>query len=175
MRNKPKEPPRVPKSAPFFLPTIPGLEPKFAPMEAEDRSEKVCLSLGKLIFPRTQICNYRDSTLLQISFSDLRLGRGVLCGPAVNVLAGCSGLLLFEVKLQFLLAFSLKIHRKFCQHFAFCLPGSARFLSTFMMTVLPLHLMWSLHFCFYILFIFYMIVTLCFPLKITITHIVQQI
>ncbi|XP_064607186.1 WD repeat-containing protein 36-like [Liolophura sinensis] len=40
MRNKPKEPPRVPKSAPFFLPTIPGLEPQFAPMEAEDTSEK---------------------------------------------------------------------------------------------------------------------------------------
>ncbi|XP_048757531.1 WD repeat-containing protein 36-like [Ostrea edulis] len=30
MRNKPKEPPKVPKAAPFFLPTIPGLQPKFA-------------------------------------------------------------------------------------------------------------------------------------------------
>ncbi|XP_012945406.1 WD repeat-containing protein 36 isoform X2 [Aplysia californica] len=29
MRNKPKEPPKVPKSAPFFLPTVAGLETKF--------------------------------------------------------------------------------------------------------------------------------------------------
>ncbi|GFO27669.1 WD repeat-containing protein 36 [Plakobranchus ocellatus] len=29
MRNKPKEPPKVPKAAPFFLPTVAGLEPKF--------------------------------------------------------------------------------------------------------------------------------------------------
>ncbi|XP_015192182.2 WD repeat-containing protein 36 [Lepisosteus oculatus] len=28
-RNKPKEPPKVPKSAPFFLPTVPGLLPQF--------------------------------------------------------------------------------------------------------------------------------------------------
>ena len=29
MRNKPKEAPKVPKSAPFFLPTVLGLETKF--------------------------------------------------------------------------------------------------------------------------------------------------
>ncbi|TRY54325.1 hypothetical protein DNTS_021301 [Danionella cerebrum] len=29
-RNKPKEPPKVPKAAPFFLPTIPGLVPQFS-------------------------------------------------------------------------------------------------------------------------------------------------
>ncbi|XP_043480931.1 WD repeat-containing protein 36 [Leptopilina heterotoma] len=28
-RNKPKEPPKAPEAAPFFLPTIPSLEPKF--------------------------------------------------------------------------------------------------------------------------------------------------
>ena len=28
-RNKPKEPPKVPKSAPFFLPTVPGVDFKF--------------------------------------------------------------------------------------------------------------------------------------------------
>ncbi|MBN3310749.1 WDR36 protein, partial [Amia calva] len=32
-RNKPKEPPKVPKSAPFFIPTIPGLLPRFAATE----------------------------------------------------------------------------------------------------------------------------------------------
>ena len=30
-RNKPKEPPKPPAQAPFFLPTLPGLEPKFLP------------------------------------------------------------------------------------------------------------------------------------------------
>jgi len=29
LRNKPREPPRRPQSAPFFLPTVAGLEPKF--------------------------------------------------------------------------------------------------------------------------------------------------
>jgi U3 small nucleolar RNA-associated protein 21 len=29
-RNKPKEPPKAPEKAPFFLPTLPGLEPRFA-------------------------------------------------------------------------------------------------------------------------------------------------
>ena len=28
-RNKPKEPPKVPKSAPFFLPTVPGVDFQF--------------------------------------------------------------------------------------------------------------------------------------------------
>ena len=31
LRNKPVEPPKQPKQAPFFLPTLPGLEPKFIP------------------------------------------------------------------------------------------------------------------------------------------------
>lgn len=29
-KNKPKEPPKLPKAAPFFIPTIPGLVPQFA-------------------------------------------------------------------------------------------------------------------------------------------------
>ncbi|THU85641.1 Utp21-domain-containing protein [Dendrothele bispora CBS 962.96] len=29
-RNKPKEPPKAPEKAPFFLPTLPGVEPRFA-------------------------------------------------------------------------------------------------------------------------------------------------
>lgn len=39
-RNKPVEPPKVPKSAPFFLPTVPGLEFKFAPAEGEKDEAK---------------------------------------------------------------------------------------------------------------------------------------
>lgn len=30
-RNRPKEPPKAPEKAPFFLPTLPGVEPRFAP------------------------------------------------------------------------------------------------------------------------------------------------
>ncbi|KAJ7510043.1 Utp21 specific WD40 associated putative domain-containing protein [Mycena galericulata] len=30
-RNKPKDPPKAPEQAPFFLPTLPGVEPRFAP------------------------------------------------------------------------------------------------------------------------------------------------
>ena len=40
-RNKPKEPPKAPKAAPFFLPTIAGLEPKFAIEENKEDSIKV--------------------------------------------------------------------------------------------------------------------------------------
>lgn len=38
-RNKPIEPPKIPKSAPFFLPTVPGLEFKFAVPEEAKREE----------------------------------------------------------------------------------------------------------------------------------------
>ncbi|EGO20885.1 hypothetical protein SERLADRAFT_363098 [Serpula lacrymans var. lacrymans S7.9] len=34
-RNKPKEPPKKPEQAPFFLPTLPGVEPRFALEEKE--------------------------------------------------------------------------------------------------------------------------------------------
>ena len=40
-RNKPIQPPKVPKAAPFFLPTIPGLQPKFAPIEEDKPVDKV--------------------------------------------------------------------------------------------------------------------------------------
>lgn len=38
-RNKPKEPPKQPEKAPFFLPTLPGLEPRFA-VEQKAKEEK---------------------------------------------------------------------------------------------------------------------------------------
>merc|ERR1711862_143578 len=47
-KNKPKAPPKKPKAAPFFLPTIPGLETKFdlsnLPKDDEDQSRT--LNLG---------------------------------------------------------------------------------------------------------------------------------
>lgn len=41
MRNKPKEPPKVPKAAPFFLPTIAGLQPKFDIQDNKEEGDKV--------------------------------------------------------------------------------------------------------------------------------------
>lgn len=53
-RNKPIEPPKQPKQAPFFLPTLPGIEPKFIPAaedkeipSAESGGSRI-LNLGKL-------------------------------------------------------------------------------------------------------------------------------
>ncbi|XP_022111358.1 WD repeat-containing protein 36-like [Acanthaster planci] len=52
-RNKPKEPPRVPKSAPFFLPTIAGLTPKFAaPGDGDDKDKDKVKSLSLPSFGR---------------------------------------------------------------------------------------------------------------------------
>ncbi|PPQ86912.1 hypothetical protein CVT25_009798 [Psilocybe cyanescens] len=34
-RNKPKEPPKAPEQAPFFLPTLPGVETRFAPQSQD--------------------------------------------------------------------------------------------------------------------------------------------
>ncbi|KAJ7097769.1 Utp21 specific WD40 associated putative domain-containing protein [Mycena belliarum] len=41
-RNKPKEPPKAPEQAPFFLPTLQGVEPRFAPEQktVEDAPKK---------------------------------------------------------------------------------------------------------------------------------------
>ncbi|KAH0628125.1 hypothetical protein JD844_008892 [Phrynosoma platyrhinos] len=48
-KNKPKEPPKVPKSAPFFIPTIPGLVPRYASIEHEkDGQQSKIVDLGVL-------------------------------------------------------------------------------------------------------------------------------
>ena len=50
-RNKPKEPPKAPKAAPFFLPTEPGLVPKFVPA-AEDLPEVRLCNLANRCLPK---------------------------------------------------------------------------------------------------------------------------
>lgn len=40
-KNKPKEPPKVPQSAPFFIPTVPGLVPRFAVPEQNGDPQQV--------------------------------------------------------------------------------------------------------------------------------------
>ncbi|XP_072549023.1 WD repeat-containing protein 36 [Salminus brasiliensis] len=47
-RNKPKEPPKVPKAAPFFIPTIPGLVPQFAHIETPSEEQSKVVNLGAL-------------------------------------------------------------------------------------------------------------------------------
>lgn len=39
-RNKPKEPPKEPEKAPFFLPTLPGVEHRFAVQQPEKEGKK---------------------------------------------------------------------------------------------------------------------------------------
>ncbi|XP_063066369.1 WD repeat-containing protein 36 [Engraulis encrasicolus] len=47
-RNKPKEPPKVPKAAPFFIPTVPGLVPRFALPENPQGDQSKVFNLGIL-------------------------------------------------------------------------------------------------------------------------------
>jgi U3 small nucleolar RNA-associated protein 21 len=39
-RNKPKEPPKKPEHAPFFLPTLPGVEHRFATEEKKQETQE---------------------------------------------------------------------------------------------------------------------------------------
>ncbi|KAJ7582969.1 WD40-repeat-containing domain protein [Mycena floridula] len=48
-RNKPKEAPKAPEKAPFFLPTLPGVEPRFAPPSADAASNAESVFLQKLL------------------------------------------------------------------------------------------------------------------------------
>ncbi|NWR76965.1 WDR36 protein, partial [Centropus unirufus] len=47
-KNKPREPPKVPKSAPFFIPTVPGLIPQYLPPEEENDTQSKVVNLGVL-------------------------------------------------------------------------------------------------------------------------------
>ncbi|KAI0320117.1 Utp21-domain-containing protein [Amylostereum chailletii] len=47
-RNKPKEPPKPPEQAPFFLPTLPGVEQRFATEEKKNVSQKATRRLDKI-------------------------------------------------------------------------------------------------------------------------------
>ncbi|NXV36831.1 WDR36 protein, partial [Rissa tridactyla] len=47
-KNKPREPPKVPKSAPFFIPTVPGLIPRYVAPEEENDTQSKVVNLGVL-------------------------------------------------------------------------------------------------------------------------------
>ncbi|CAD5111627.1 DgyrCDS920 [Dimorphilus gyrociliatus] len=61
-RNKPKEPPKKPQNAPFFLPTVPGLVPKFTkPEEEKEKIEVVKANfLSQTEFGRLLVENKSD-------------------------------------------------------------------------------------------------------------------
>ncbi|KFP65393.1 WD repeat-containing protein 36, partial [Cariama cristata] len=61
-KNKPREPPKVPKSAPFFIPTVPGLIPRYiAPEEDNDTQSKV-VNLGVLA-QKSDFCVHLEEAL----------------------------------------------------------------------------------------------------------------
>ncbi|XP_077062492.1 WD repeat-containing protein 36 [Siphateles boraxobius] len=63
-KNKPKEPPKLPKAAPFFIPTIPGLVPQFAQPNTPSEGQSKVVNLGVLAQKSTfylQLENALDS------------------------------------------------------------------------------------------------------------------
>ena len=65
-RNKPKQPPKLPKAAPFFLPTIPGLEPKFAIPEEKEMVRDILLCVVDLI---CETYNANDEIVLLVKIT----------------------------------------------------------------------------------------------------------
>ncbi|PAV23976.1 Utp21-domain-containing [Pyrrhoderma noxium] len=60
-RNKPKEPPKQPEKAPFFLPTLPGVEHRFAVTQTDDTQDQKKKTTKRLESGATQA----DSTFLR--------------------------------------------------------------------------------------------------------------
>ncbi|XP_059213921.1 WD repeat-containing protein 36 [Centropristis striata] len=81
-RNKPVAPPAAPAAAPFFLPTLPGLTPRFTSPEQQDPQEAQSKLLGwGQLAQRSEFSCELDAALHSGSFSvPLRLLKG--CGPA---------------------------------------------------------------------------------------------
>ncbi|XP_010177179.1 PREDICTED: WD repeat-containing protein 36-like, partial [Mesitornis unicolor] len=61
-KNKPKEPPKVPKSAPFFIPTIPGLIPQYIAPEEEKDTQSKLVNLGVLA-RKSDFCIHLEDAL----------------------------------------------------------------------------------------------------------------
>ncbi|XP_034534240.1 WD repeat-containing protein 36 [Notolabrus celidotus] len=80
-RNKPVAPPAAPPAAPFFLPTLPGLTPRFvSPMATEQEGQSKVLDWGVLA-QRSEVSCALESSLQSGCFDrPLRLLKD--CGPA---------------------------------------------------------------------------------------------
>uniref|UniRef100_A0A8C5UH37 WD repeat domain 36 n=1 Tax=Malurus cyaneus samueli TaxID=2593467 RepID=A0A8C5UH37_9PASS len=61
-KNKPREPPKVPKSAPFFIPTLPGLIPRYIPPEEENDAQSKVVNLGVLA-QKSDFCIHLEEAL----------------------------------------------------------------------------------------------------------------
>ncbi|NXB17339.1 WDR36 protein, partial [Rhagologus leucostigma] len=61
-KNKPREPPKVPKSAPFFIPTVPGLIPRYVPPEEENDTQSKVVNLGVLA-QKSDFCIHLEEAL----------------------------------------------------------------------------------------------------------------
>ncbi|KAM6901067.1 WD repeat-containing protein 36 [Lycodopsis pacificus] len=101
-RNKPVAPPSAPPAAPFFLPTLPGLTPRFtSPMATEQETQSKLLRWGSMS-QRSEFSSDLESAVESGSFDrPLRLLKD--CGPAALSVeltcltsegGGASGLLL---------------------------------------------------------------------------------
>ncbi|TSL28217.1 WD repeat-containing protein 36 [Bagarius yarrelli] len=67
-RNKPKEPPKVPKAAPFFIPTVPGLVPQFALPDTS--SEEQLFNFGVLA-QKSHFCLQLEKALDSSLYDDV--------------------------------------------------------------------------------------------------------
>ncbi|XP_029108979.1 WD repeat-containing protein 36 [Scleropages formosus] len=80
-RNKPKEPPRVPSTAPFFIPTIPGLMPQFAvPKDQSAKDQSKVVDLGVLAQKSDFYLQLEDAWLTNNYAGPLGLLKGM--GPS---------------------------------------------------------------------------------------------
>ncbi|XP_044189052.1 WD repeat-containing protein 36 [Thunnus albacares] len=106
-RNKPVAPPAAPAAAPFFLPTVAGLTPRFtSPTATEQEAQSKVMSWGSLS-QRSEFSSALQASLLSQSFDDpLRLLKD--CGPSALSVeltcltpegGGASGLLLAFIQM----------------------------------------------------------------------------
>ncbi|KAG9487945.1 hypothetical protein GDO78_007643 [Eleutherodactylus coqui] len=68
-RNKPKEPPKIPKSAPFFIPTLPGLIPRFG-SEAQDESPQSKIVSFGVLEQKSAFCVQLEESLNNNNYDD---------------------------------------------------------------------------------------------------------
>ncbi|NXC06464.1 WDR36 protein, partial [Orthonyx spaldingii] len=114
-KNKPREPPKVPKSAPFFIPTAPGLIPRYIPPEEENDTQSKVVSLGVLA-QKSDFCIHLEDAL---STSEYKAPLDLLksLGPS-NIEIELQGLApegggSMEVMLSFLRMIGMMLNKKY--------------------------------------------------------------
>ncbi|XP_073933073.1 WD repeat-containing protein 36 isoform X2 [Castor canadensis] len=114
-KNKPKEPPKVPKSAPFFIPTVPGLVPRFAiPEQTNDPQQSRVVNLG-ILAQKSDFCLKLEEGLLSNTYEAAlkllkELGPSGIETELRNLSPDCGGSV--EVMQSFLKMIRLMLDRK---------------------------------------------------------------